>query len=265
MFLTNLANLPSEILKSTKETTWILVPASVVCLALVCFIYIRSSLRIGEKVAALTSIGQVASCLVGALLSVFAFSLGGRPVTGVGVDARSFLVFNFWLVLAAMLAIAFCWARATRRQSKWLIAAASTTALALLVGHLQRAFDWSDAWHVQQQILAEAPIDEMKKMEPQAAVLLVKPFDLNGVPTFSSTWDINAAMPFAHPAVAGHEFIIYNHWLGPLSWNDGHLAYASLALSPVANLYVWRPLEHEFWKASGPLTINQDLSILQSK
>jgi hypothetical protein len=95
-------------------------------------------------------------------------------------------------------------------------------AAALMAGHLQRAFDWAEAWHLEQKLPAEAPVPEMIKMEVDAAVLVVKPFTFNSVPTFSEPWDINSApwdinpaMENTHPATAGHKFIVYNFWLGP--------------------------------------------------
>ncbi len=93
-------------------------------------------------------------------------------------------------------------------------------------------------------------------MEAGAAVLLVKPFNFHGVPTFSAPWDINAAMSLTHPATAGHKFIVYNPWLGSLQWSGGQLAYSSLVVSKRAHLYIWRPFEREFYRAPEYLRVD---------
>ena len=166
-----------------------------------------------------------------------AFSLGGRPLNGLGVDARGFLLADFWFVLGAGIATAYCWKLADGWRSTALRIIVVIAAAALMGGHLQRAFDWATGWRLEQQLLAEAPVQEMKKMEAGAAVLLVKPFNFHGVPTLSAPWDINAAMSLTHPATAGHEFIVYNPWLGSIKWSGGQLAYSSLVVTKLAPLY----------------------------
>lgn len=263
VFLSNLLGLPQEALRSTQESAWIFVPALAVWFVIVCLIYMSSLSSIHERKSALIGIGYIVSCLAGAVLSIVAFSLGGRPLSGLGVEARGFLVADFWFVLGASIATAYCWKRADGWRAAALRIALIVAAAALMVGHLQRAFDWAGAWHLEQKLLAEAPVLEMKKMEVGAAVLVVKPFTFNSVPTFVEPWDINPAMEITHPATAGHEFIVYNPYLGPLIWSREQLAYPmfSVPVTSVANLYIWRPSQREFFKAPEYLRVDQDLSL----
>ena len=261
MFLSNLIRMPQEVLKSTQEVSWIFVPALAGWFVLVCLIFISSLSSTYQRKMALISFGYLVSCLAGAVLSILAFSLGGRPLTGLGVEARGFLLADFWFVLGAGIATAYCWKLADGWRSSALRIVFVITAAALMGGHLQRAFDWATGWRLQEQLLAEAPVPEMKKMEAGAAVLLVKPFNFHGVPTFSAPWDINTGMSLTHPATVGHEFIVYNPWLGPLKWSGGQLAYPSLVVINLAHLYIWRPYEREFFKAPGYLRVDEDLSL----
>ncbi len=264
MFLSNLVGLPHEVLRSTQESGWIFVSALVGWFVIVCLIFRSSLSSTHERKPALIGLGYVLSCLAGVVLSILAFSLGGRPLRGVGVEARGFLLADFWFVLAAGIVTSYCWKFAAGWRSTALRITLVIAAAALMVGHLQRAFDWATAWRLQEKLLAEAPVPEMRKMEAGAAVLVIKPYMFHDVPTFSAPWDINAAMLLTHPATAGHEFVVYNPWLGPLKWSGRQLAYSSVAATAattIANLYIWRPVEREFFKAPEYLRVDEDLSL----
>ena len=266
VFKGNMLHLPREILASTPETARLLSYAAVVSLLMIAGTYGYAILGSRTRKSALVSLSQLGACLIGAVLSIFAFSLGGRQITGVGVDARAFLLLNFWLVIAVALALTYCWTYYSAHRGRWqtpvLGLAFLLAGLALLVGHLQRALDWSEGWRIEQKILAEAPIPEMKKMEPDAAVLVLKPFEFHGVPTLTQSWDVNAAMWNTHPAVFPHHFEVYNPWGGPLRWDGNRLWYPASTLWVARNLYVWRPMEREFYKMTVPFRVNQDLSLV---
>ncbi len=204
VFLSNLVRMPQEALKSTHESVWIFVAALAGWLVLVCLTFISSLSSTYQRRSALINFGYILSCLAGIVLSILAFSLGGRPLDGLGVDARGFLLADFWFVLGAGIATAYCWKLANGWRSTALRIIVVIAAVALMGGHLQRAFDWATGWRLEEKILAEAPVPEMKKMEAGAAVLLVKRFNFHGVPTFSAPWDINAAMSLTHPATVGN-------------------------------------------------------------
>ena len=61
----------------------------------------------------------------------------------------------------------------------------------LAVGQVLRASDWVTAWNLQKKILAEAPISDLKRTEPDAQIVILNPLDVNGAPIFAATWDIN--------------------------------------------------------------------------
>jgi hypothetical protein len=258
VFMGNLLGLPGQVLRSTQETQWPFIVAFAGWIAVLGITYGKALTASERRPAAWISVAQVAACLSGALISILAFSLGGRPVTGIGVDTRSFLLVNFWFVLAGALATSFCISRLAGRWLGALKTALIVGGCALAAGHLQRAFEWAEAWRLQQKILAEAPVLEMKNMEPDAVVLFVNTFDINGAPIFSAPWDINEAMPITHPTTRGHRFVVYNHWVGPLDWDGRQLAYANDVIETPQNLYVWQPLKREFWKAIAPFRVDEN-------
>jgi len=264
VFLANLGAVPSEVLRSTQETKWEFAAAATLWIAVAATIYVKALRGVEERQRALISLGQVAACVSGALISIGAFSLGGRPVSGTGVDARSLLGFNFWLIAGFVLANALCWSLARGIFTTLLRVAGIGVAVTLGTAHLQRGFDWADAGREQQKILAEAPIDGMKRMEPNATVLYVNRQNVNGAPIFGAPWDINAAMLMTHPVTNGHEFVPYNPWLGPLKWNGDTLAYESLKIKQARDLYVWLPSSRDFYKATKPFRVDQLFAVHES-
>ena len=202
----------------------------------------------------------------GALLSVFVFSLGGRPLVGTGVEARGLLFVSFWSALAAAFLLAAALEQAAGQASLWwrrLIAAGTATAaVCLLGGFMLRMRDWHEAALLQRRILLSLPIAEMKNMEPGAAVLCIWPIDIQGAPVFSALWDINSAIQVWYPALADRKFYIYSRWGGVLRW-DGrnfHYEYTPAIESPVRLLYLWRPLHGEFLKLDQPIEVRPDQS-----
>jgi hypothetical protein len=208
VFLSNISGLPREILSSTQPTQYVFAVGFIAWLLIVCATYMRALSDRQSKISALLNLTCLAACLSGALLSILAFSLGGRPMTGLGVDARAFLLVNAWCVVAVGMASAYCCRE--QRCGTALSCALLVSALALTVAHISRAQEWAKGWQIQQEILAETPIPDIKKMDSNAGVLLVKPLNFRGVPTFSASWDIQAAMWLTYPVTKGRQFDVYS-------------------------------------------------------
>ncbi len=122
--------------------------------------------------------------------------------------------------------------------------------LCLAVGQVLRAGDWVTAWSLQNRILAEAPAADLKRTESDATIILVNPREVNGVPVFAASWDINNAIPWAYPFLRQNvpqrltaltladvmadarkysrrrRIIVYNPFEGPMKWDGIHLFYA---------------------------------------
>jgi hypothetical protein len=98
-------------------------------------------------------------------------------------------------------------------------------------------------------------------MDSNAGVLLVKPLNFRGVPTFSASWDIQAAMWLTYPVTKGRQFDVYNPWRGPVRWNGKRLLYSDGTELPFRDVYIWRPMEHEFFKATGSMEVRPDLTL----
>ena len=101
-------------------------------------------------------------------MSVVVYSLAGRIVHATGVDTRSMGVFNFWLLVAGAVLTAFTMERLSGAPRLVFALALAGFGLCLAVGQVLRAGDWVTAWNLQKKILAEAPVSDLKRTEPDA-------------------------------------------------------------------------------------------------
>jgi hypothetical protein len=192
-------------------------------------------------------------------------------------------VFNFWLIVAGAVLTTFTMERLSGAPRFVFALALAGFGLCLAVGQVLRASDWVTAWSLQQKVLAEAPVSDFKRTEPDARIILVNPFDVNGAPVFGEATDINTAIPWAHPVLRQnfpqrltsdevrtfvHKdprrrwIIVYNPWEGPMKWDGSQLSYAGQPpLETGAALYLWSPPDRSFWRPAGPFVINQNLTV----
>src|ERR1035438_1674229 len=97
-----------------------------------------------------------AICVLGGVVSVVVFSLAGRVVMGTGVESRSLMVFNFWLVIAGAIVTTFVFERLAGMPKAVFAIALTGFGLCLGVGQVLRASDWATAWSLQKKILARS-------------------------------------------------------------------------------------------------------------
>jgi hypothetical protein len=258
----NLLNLVPAALRSVSEVSPEIALCGVIMIAMWMVAYGRSLSRGADRRAGYTSVLLAGISVVGGLLSIIMFSLAGRNVTATGVETRSTMVFNFWLLIAAAILTSFALDHLSRVPKLVFICALAGFGLCLAVGQVLRASDWVTAWNLQKKILAEAPVSDLKRTEQDARIILVNPREVNGAPIFAASWDINHAIPWAYPFLRGRRFIVYNPWEGQMKWSGKELAYAGQpALEKTDTLYVWRPSDQSFWRPAGPFVINQDLTV----
>lgn len=201
-------------------------------------------------------------CLAGGLLSVFAFTLGGRPVAPTGVETRSLMLFTFWVTIVAGILTLFTIEHLAVRGRTTFFVILGAFGTTLAVSDLLRAGDWATAWRLQQKILREAPVEELKKTPSGARILYVNPLDVNGAPIFSAPWDINHAMPLTYPFLGDRRFVVYSPWGGTMTWDGSRLAYQNQPpIETVSSLYVWTPSNMSFRKAAGPIRILQNFTV----
>jgi hypothetical protein len=199
-------------------------------------------------------------------------------------------VFNFWLLVAGAVLATFTLERLSGPRQLVLFLALAGFGLCLAVGQVLRASDWATAWSLQNKILAEAPIGELKHTEADARIILVNPREVNGVPVFAASWDINNAIAWSYPFLRQNaplrltaltldevlvnarkysrrrQVIVYNPYEGPMKWDGSQLSYEGQApLETAASLYLWRPSDMSFWRPSGPFVISPNLTIEPAK
>jgi hypothetical protein len=145
---------------------------------------------------------------------------------------------------------------------------------ALAAGHVLRLVDWASAWKLQKEILAEAPVAELRATPPDATILYVNRTSVNRALIFDAPWDLNAAMPWKYPFLEGRVFFVYNPRRGTLSWDGHKLAYerghmvetSGELIAPAAeltdkDLYVWRPAQRSFDQARAPFRVLRNLEV----
>lgn len=199
--------------------------------------------------------------IVGALASAAVFSVGGRPFSGHGVEARGMSVLSLWSVAAMGLLAGMALVHAAGLPRRILITGLWLSAVALLAGQLLQLRDWHTAARLQERVLSRVPIAEILRTEPGASVLCLFPSEVRGAPVFSSPWDLNSALQVTYPALSGRQFIGYSPWGGSLRWDGKVLYYDWIPTTriPAPTLYIWRPFHGEFLKAERPLVVHSDL------
>jgi hypothetical protein len=258
----NLLNVAPSVLLSVSEIWAGVVLCGVVVIAMWVVAHVGVPARRDYKPGSYTSALLAGVFIFGGLLSVVVYSLAGRIVSATGVDTRSMGVFNFWLIITGAVLTTFAMERLHGAPRVVLALALAGLGLCLAVGQVLRATDWVTAWNLQKKILAEAPIQDLKRTEPDARIILVNPREVNGAPVFVASWDINNAIAWAYPFLRSRRIIVYNPWEGPMKWNGSQLSYAGQPpIDTSTALYLWRPSDRSFWRPTGPFVVNQNLSI----
>jgi hypothetical protein len=254
----NLLHLLPAALHSVSELS----AAIAFCGVIVAVMWLIAHLAASDRPAAVTSFLLAGVSISGGLLSVVVFSLGGRMVTSIGVETRSMVLFNFWILIAAAILTVFAAQRLPRAGKLIFVFALGGFGLCLAAGQVLRATDWATAWNLQKKLLAEAPISDLKRTEPDARIVILNPQDVNGAPIFAESWDINNAIPWAFPFLRSRRFVIYSPWRGEMKWDGRELRYVGQPpLETTAAVYLWRPTDISFWRPAGPFAIHQDLTV----
>jgi len=182
-----------------------------------------------------------ACCLAGGVLSIFAFALGGRGIQATGVGTRTLMLFNFWILIGAGILLGAFLDRASRSMRTAVLVLLAGLGATLAAGHLMRLADWAAAWRLETKVLAQAPVEELRKTPANARILFVNRPSVNGAPAFSVPWDLNYAMPWKYPFLGGRVFLVYSPGDGTLTWNGRTLAYPAGPIATATDLYVWKP------------------------
>jgi hypothetical protein len=201
------------------------------------------------------------SFLAGGVLSIFAFALGGRGVAALGVDTRTLAIFNFWFVVGAAVVTESALARSRPRATAAITAVLIALGGTLGIAHVLRSEDWAAAWTLQNEILAEAPLAELKNTPADSTIVFVNPLYVNGAAVFTEAWDLKAAMPWKYPELEGRTFLVYRPHSGTLAWDGGQLAFSGQPPLATHDIYLWQPARRSFARAAAAFTVHQDLIV----
>jgi hypothetical protein len=149
-----------------------------------------------------------ACCLTGAVLSIFAFALGGRGIQATGPATRTLFVFNFWFVVGVGISVVALLDHAGPSLRLAVLVILGGLGITLVAGHLLRRADWATAWTLETKILADAPVEALRKTPANARILYINRRTVHGAPIFTAPWDLNLAMPWKYPFLAGRVFLI---------------------------------------------------------
>jgi hypothetical protein len=260
----NLSALVPSMFRSNEEIYAVFVVFTAAVIGFWVFAYVKSfrvpSMQPERRHMTLVS----GACLLMGLTSIVIVSLGDRVVTHTGVETRSTMIFNFWIIVTAAIVTIFTFDRLHGKLRPAFAAALGGFALCLAAGQILRADDWAAAWRLQQNILRQAPVAQLQRMEPNAEVVYVNQLWLNSVPIFSDIWGLRNAMAWAYPYLNRSNFLIYSPYRGTLKWDGHRLGFTA---EPIQNsempsaVYIWEPSEGTFEKATGPFVVGQDMVV----
>jgi hypothetical protein len=260
----NIVRIPFAIKVSMVEVWMIFAALALLTLIIGGWVYVRCTFGTDrdQRIAVARELWLGFICLTAGLLSIFVFTLGGRPVAGTGVETRVLLVFSFWLLVWAGTATMFVHRRLPDIGKAGLVAVLLGMGTCLAAGQLLRGSEWATAWKLQRAVMDSVPINDLRKTEPGARILLVNRLSVNGAPIFAAPWDINSAMSATYPFLADRVFVVYSPYGGPMIWTGSRLSYPGQPPVELGSaLYVWKPAAPLFFRATVPFRVNPDLSI----
>jgi len=200
-------------------------------------------------------------CILGVGSSIVAYSLGQRPLVAIGVESRTFTFVSLWLVIMSGLLGLYLEKHSAAALRITATVLGLIAGFSLGAGEMARGTEWANAWSLQKKYLAAVPVEKILKCSPTIPILALVPMDYKGAPVFAASWDINNAIPFTYPAIRGRQFVTYNPWLGPLTWDGRELKYSTVKDRDASELFVWIADRADFYKASEPFTVGQDLRV----
>jgi hypothetical protein len=170
-------------------------PSFVIAAALV----IRFSLvtKEGKRVMghAATAAMLMVVCII---VSCFLYASAGYGLTSTGLQSRTTMSVCVWLACLVPLLVAV--SVRTPKSLRVLIC------VLLSIGMSYRAYwnfqlmgYWAGSWRLQQSVLADVPVADLRRSSPGSVVLFCGPQTYEGVTVFESTWDLNSAVHFRYP------------------------------------------------------------------
>jgi hypothetical protein len=111
-----------------------------------------------------------------------------------------------------------------------------------------RLAEWGQAWDMEQEILANAPLEDLAEAHPDAVVLYMGPEMHKGVRVFGYMSNLDWAMGYTYPELKSLRFCCAarNNWI--TTWDGTHFEQRLRNAKPWDRWKVWNQLEApEVW------------------
>jgi len=203
--------------------------------------------RKDSRNAAWRSFGVLGACGLGVLIGLLVLSAAGYSIRGVGLASRTTMAFSVWLATALAIGLGSLPSRPR------LLRIVGTGCAALLGGLLilatqTRVREWAETWAIEQEVLADAPLDDLARVHPDAVVLYMGPEMHKGVGVFGYMRNLDLAMEYTYPELKSLHFCCAarDNWI--TTWDGRHFEQRLSHCEPWTRWKVWNQLETpEVW------------------
>ena len=195
----NLLALPKELLKSFPEYRVLGCLLAVLVVVCALSLWARGGHRDSERLFRGYLVGLMAVALATLILSDAIYSAAGYGAFIVGAGSRTFFAASLSFTIAFFALICSAFIPGARVAKVALLAASAGMVLVLALAQTHRVQEWGYAWREELRILRGAPVDEIKRLPVQAAILYAGPSEYHGVVIFNVEWDLTAAVTSRSP------------------------------------------------------------------
>jgi hypothetical protein len=162
-------------------------------------------LRKDSRSAAWHSFAVLGACGLGVLIGLLVLSVAGYSIRGVGLASRTTMAFSVWLASALAVGLG------SLPNRPRLLRIIGTGCVALVGGQLvfatqMRVREWAQAWAIEQEVLADAPLDDLARAHSDAVVLYLGPEMHEGVGVFGYMRNLDLAMEYTYPELKSQHF-----------------------------------------------------------
>jgi hypothetical protein len=195
-------------------------------------------------------IGLMSVAVAIVLISDTIYSAAGYGLASLGVGSRTFYTASLAFTIAFFALICPVFLQGARIAKLSLLSAAGVLVLVLGLAQHNRVAEWAYAWREELRILQGAPLDEIKSLPAQAAILYAGPSEYHGMVIFGTEWDLTAAVASRSPLNEKRRPFQGLHAIYPAgdrftwSWDGATLSKVRsgrlVQTFPVQQLYLWR-------------------------
>jgi len=246
----NLLALPKELLKSFPEYRVLGFLLAVLVVVCCLSLWARGGHRDSERLFRGYLVGVMAVALATLILSDAIYSVAGYGVSSLGVGSRSLFAASLSFTIAFFALICSAFIPGARVVRVALLASSAGLVLVLALAQYHRVQEWGYAWREELRILRGAPVDEIKRLPVQAAILYAGPSEYHGMVIFNVEWDLTAAVASRSPLKQNRRPFEGLHAIYPagnqFTWSwDGMTLWKRRSGSrgrafPVRQLFLWR-------------------------